>query len=277
MENTQQNQQQAQTAAVAMTDSQKLATILFNSEKGAVEYDVAGQTVKLSYNIVRNFLTKGSTAVSDADIVQFIQICKFNQLNPFLGEAYLVKYGDQPAQMITSKEALMKRAEANEHYKGYSAGIIVVRDGNIMELDGTFKLKTDELVGGWAKVFRDDRNEIHQTVALNEFNKGKSTWTTMPCTMIRKVALVQALREAFPAQLGAMYTVEESNAVHDTVDVSYQDVTDKVEAEIAQNANQAEIGIQSDEPEPVQEDVKPAAETRATGAKSGKSDTKAPF
>ena len=32
----------------------------------------------------------------------------------------------------------------------------------------------------------------------------------MPLTMIRKTAIVNALREAFPENLGAMYTEEES-------------------------------------------------------------------
>ena len=40
----------------------------------------------------------------------------------------------------------------------------------------------------------------------------------MASTMIAKVAKVQALREAFPAQLGAMYTQEEK-----VVDVSYEE------------------------------------------------------
>ena len=53
-------------------------------ERGAVMYQVAGQDVKLSYNIVRNFLTKGEGSVTDQDLTQFISICKYNQLNPFL-------------------------------------------------------------------------------------------------------------------------------------------------------------------------------------------------
>ena len=35
----------------------------------------------------------------------------------------------------------------------------------------------------------------------------------MPCTMIVKVAKVHALREAFPTQLGALYTKEEQNII----------------------------------------------------------------
>ena len=68
--------------------------------KGKTIYQVAGNDVALSFDIVRNYLTKGNGQVSDQDIVQFISICKFNQLNPFLNEAFLVKFGQQPAQMI---------------------------------------------------------------------------------------------------------------------------------------------------------------------------------
>lgn len=41
--------------------------------------------------------------------------------------------------------------------------------------------------------------------------------------MISKIAKVQALREAFPAQLGAMYTQEEQEVKF----TEYEDVTDK--------------------------------------------------
>ena len=96
-------------------------------ERGLIIYQVAGQDVKLSYAIVRNFLTKGNGKVTDQDLTHFISICKYNQLNPFLNEAYLVKFGEQPAQMIVSKEALMKRAEACDTYEGIQAGVIVMR------------------------------------------------------------------------------------------------------------------------------------------------------
>jgi len=36
-----------------------------------------------------------------------------------------------------------------------------------------------------------------------------SSWKTMPATMIRKVPLVQSLREAFPDEFGGMYSPEE--------------------------------------------------------------------
>ena len=174
-------------------------------ETGTTVYQVAGQDVKLSKAIVRNFLTKGNGNVSDQDIVQFISICKYNQLNPFLGEAFLIPFGNQPAQMVVSKEAFLKRAEANENYDGIQAGVIVERNGEMLELEGNFFQAGDKLLGGWAKVYRKDKTyPVVARVRIEEYDQKRSVWTQKPATMISKVAKVQALREAFPSQLGAM-------------------------------------------------------------------------
>lgn len=265
------SKEQQQQAPVVQTEEQKLALMLFESDKGAISYEVAGQVVKLSYTIVRNFLTKGNGKVADADLVQFIQICKFNQLNPFIGEAYLVKYGDSPAQMVVSKEALMKRAEANPHYQGFEAGIIVKRKDEILYLEGTFHLGEDVLLGGWARVHRDDRkSDIVQMVNLNEYDKKQSTWKEKPSTMIRKVAIVQAMREAFPAQLGAMYTQEEVGVV----DVPYTEIKDNVQQEIQQNANAEEISMQGAGSDGADAIPAPRPESAPASGKSAQAETK---
>lgn len=198
-------------------------TLNLPQERGITEYQVAGNTIKLSFDIVKNYLTKGDGKVTDADLVQFISICKFNQLNPFLNEAYLVKFGSSPAQMIVSKEALMKRAEGCKEYRGIQAGVIIERAGEIIELEGNFYTSKDILLGGWAKVYRSDRDfPVIAKVRLDEFDKKQSSWKSMASTMISKVAKVQALREAFPSQLGAMYTQEEQ-----IIDVNHVDVTSR--------------------------------------------------
>lgn len=188
------------------------------TDKDIVTYEVAGQEVKLSYSIVRKYLTKGNADVTDQELVQFISVCKFNKLNPFLNEAYLIKFksarGDGNAQMIVSKEALFKRAEACEQYDGIEAGIIVLRGDNVVELEGCFRQAKDVLLGGWAKVYRKDRRvPTVSKVNLSEYDKGNSIWNEKKATMISKIAKVQALREAFPSQLGAMYAKEETTAI----------------------------------------------------------------
>lgn len=210
-------------------------------ETGNVTYTVAGHEVKLSQQIVRDYLTKGNGKVSNQDVVQFISICMFNQLNPFLNEAYLVKFGEQPAQMIVSKEALMKRADACPNYEGMRAGIIVQRGEEVIELEGNFSLPNDKLLGGWAEVRRSDRKfPFIAKVNLSEYDKKQSTWNEKKSTMIAKIAKVQALREAFPAQLGAMYTQEESSAMQNA---EYEDVTKNVKQEKDKEANKYLIGI----------------------------------
>lgn len=228
-----------------------------SAEKGVTVYQVAGQEVKLSYAIVRNFLTRGNGKVSDAEIVQFISLCRFNQLNPFLGEAYLVKYSDStPAQLVSSKESFMKRAESSNHYQGYRAGVIVLRDNQAIELEGAFLLPTDKLVGGWAEVYRDDRKfPIVARVSFAEYNKGQSTWNEKPATMIRKVAEAQAFREAFPVQLGAMYTPEEGTESDDqgaglpAAAAVEEQMALTFGAPAAQEAQPAQAGTQEAQPE----------------------------
>ncbi len=224
-------------------------------DKGTVTYQVAGQDVKLSYQIVRDFLTKGNGQVSDQDLVQFISICKYNQLNPFLNEAYLVKFGTTPAQMIVSKEALMKRAEANDQYDGLKGGLIIQRENQILEIEGNFHLKTDTLLGAWAEVYRKDRKfPVVAKVALDEYDKKQSSWNEKKSTMIGKVAKVQALREAFPAQLGAMYTQEEQS---NTIDAEYTEV--KVAHEIQNEANKTAFEVPAEVSEETQKEKIPTA------------------
>lgn len=185
-------------------------TLLGANDKGRITYQVNGEDVNLSFQIVRNYLTRGQASVSDAEVIQFISLCRANQLNPFIGDAYMVKYGQEPAQMIISKAAFMKRAESNLQYNGYRAGVIVMRGKDVVEFEGCFFLPGDQLVGGWAAVYRKDREfPTVARVRLQEYNKGKSTWAAMPGTMIRKVAIAQAFREAFPLAVEGMYTPEE--------------------------------------------------------------------
>ena len=58
--------------------------------------------------------------------------------------------------------------------------------------------------------------------------KPASKWATSPALMIRKCALVAALREAFPDILGGMYTAEEQGLEEQDINAApippYQDV-----------------------------------------------------
>ncbi len=214
------------------------------AESGITAYNVGGYEIKLSKKIVRDTICRGMDTVTDDEIVSFIALCKFNQLNPFIRESYLVKYKNAPAQMIVSKDAFLKRADMCPNYDGFDAGVIVISaDGKVIERDGSFVCPGETLVGGWCKVYRKDRT--HPTVAkvnLNEYDKNQSVWAEKKSTMIAKVAKVQALREAFPNQLSQLYTDDEFNAnAAESVDV-------QIAAEKAEHANAETIEIIPDAP-----------------------------
>ena len=200
-----------------------------------IKYTSNEQEIELSIDIVRSTLGI-SEKVTEQEIISFMNICKYQQLNPFLKEIYLVKYGSGAAQIITSKEAYMKRAYTQENYDGMRAGIIVLREKEIFELEGSFKLESDILVGGWAEVFVRERQNVCTKVSMKEYDKKQNAWNTMPCTMIRKVAIVQALREAFPVAFGGLYVAEEQDMQH-IMPPEFVDSTSEIsDIEISQNA-----------------------------------------
>lgn len=184
----------------------------------AVEFKAGEETVKLSPSIIKRYLVNGNGEVTDQEVVMFLNLCRFQHLNPFLREAYLIKYGNSPATMVVGKDAITKRAMRNASFAGQQAGVVVqqVETGNLEYRPGALVLEDEKLVGGWAKVFVKGYQEpIEAVVGLSEYVGTKKTgevneqWTKRPATMIRKVALMQALREAFPDDLAGMYDSSE--------------------------------------------------------------------
>ena len=216
------------------------------------EYECGGQIVKISPNLIKKYLVNGNGAVTDQEVMMFLSLCKFQKLNPFLREAYLIKYGNQPATIVTGKEALQKRAMRNPNYAGLEAGVVVSfpETGQMENRVGTIVLDGEDLVGGWAKVYvKGWEHPLTVTVAFNEYVGRKSNgeinsqWATKPATMIRKVALVQALREAFPEDLAGMYAAEEVGAAGDLpVDIVPDEVieADVTEAPVEPEPNAAD-------------------------------------
>ena len=195
-----------------------------------VSFQANGATVELSPQIVRDYLVSGDKErVSMQEIVRFINFCKFNGLNPCLREAYCIKYGNEPATMVTGKEAFEKRAENHPQHDGHRAGIIVYDEetGELTYRVGAFYITGEKIVGGWAEVYRkDQRQSTRVEVPFDEYAGRKKDgtlnrqWAAKPATMIRKVALVQALREAFPQTFGGMYDADEVGVDSGVLDAS---------------------------------------------------------
>lgn len=172
-----------------------------------------GQHFTVSFADVRNFICAKAT---DAECKIFLETCKQYRLNPFTKEAYLIHYDnnseDTPSTIVLGKNCYMQMAERHPAFDGFEAGIIVLdtEAGQLDHREGSIVYEGEELLGGWAKVYRKDRTRpSYEEVKLAEYDTGKSLWKGKKATMIRKVALVHALREAFPSTFGALYDESE--------------------------------------------------------------------
>jgi len=180
-----------------------------------IKYQTDHGEVELSPSIIRQYLVPSGTAVSDQEIKLFLELCKYQGLNPFLREVYLVKYGTSPASMVTGKEVFTKRAMANPKFAGLTAGITVVgKENKLYRREGSLLLPGETLIGGWAKVhIKEYAVPFFDEVSLNEYTGTGPLWKSKPATMVRKVAIVHALREAFPEQFEGLYSQEEINTI----------------------------------------------------------------
>ena len=203
-----------------------------------VEYEVDGAKVKLTEGIVYRFLTNGRGNFSPEDVMMFMKLCEARKLNPFTRECYLIKYSNdvsQPAQMVVSRDVFRKRAITFTQFNGMQTGVIIQKDGELIEREGSMSLDGEEIVGGWATGWRKDWDHPHKvTVALREYIGKKSNgdvnkmWSEKTGTMIAKVAESQLLRAMVPEQLSGLYTAEEVNAENlptEKVEVSVTDVS----------------------------------------------------
>ncbi len=168
-------------------------------KKLQVSFKVAGDEVVLNPKVVRDYLVSGGGNVSDKEIVFFMKLCKARGLNPWVRDCYLIKYGNNdPAAMVIGKDAFLRRAQANPKYRGHEVTVSV--DGQT----ATAKVHVEGF-----------KVPVSVTVNFDEYAGYKKdgtlnrTWKSKPRTMLRKCALVAALREAFVEDLGGMYTAEE--------------------------------------------------------------------
>ena len=237
-----------------------------------VEYQAGKETVVLSPDYIKKYLAGDNANVTDSEAVMFLNLCKYQHLNPFLREAYLIKYGNRPATMVVGKDTFVKRARANRDFNGFQAGVIVIdSNGNVVEREGAFRLPTDNLIGGWAKVFiKGLSTPYYAAVNWSEYcgvdKEGNlnSMWRSKGATMIRKVALSQALREAFPDDLGGLYEPEEINTIEEELPETPIDLP--IEKPKKKEPQKREQEQEQEEPEVVETEVVEPGEEDAVAA-----------
>jgi phage recombination protein Bet len=198
-----------------------------------VTYESENGNVQLSLDIVRNVIAKGKD-FTEMEIYSFIKLCQYQRLNPFLGEAHLIKFGDN-VQMVVGIDVFTNRLDEHPLCEGWKAGLILLKDNNVTERTGTFYLKNhgEQIVGAWFKAQRKDwKIEFEWSVTFGEFykeyydkksqkTKPLKNWAEMPATMIVKCAIASGARKLFTKDFKGVYSSEEIG-----VDVNQDNIID---------------------------------------------------
>ena len=185
---------------------------------------------KLDGATLRSFVDPQHQA-SPQELQTLLAIVKNRNLNPFTKEVYFIKYGNNPAQIVVSKDAFMKRAEQNPNYDGFESGVIYEDEaGELKNKKGIILPKGAKLIGGWCEVYRKDRTRpIYREVELSAYNTGKNWWQKAPGQMIEKVAIVAAIRDTFSEDVGGLYTSDEMEQAA-PIDVTPTETSEEVMA-----------------------------------------------
>ena len=208
-----------------------------------VKYDWNGEQITLTPDDVRKYISTDER-VTDKEVFLFLKLCQAQKLNPFVREAYLIKYGSAAAQMVVGKETFLKRAEANEDFDGYD----ITEKGKVPEYSVTCKVYRKKLKHPITVTV--DYSEYVGTNAKGEINR---MWKGKPKTMLRKVALMQGLREAFPTALGGLYEETElQQQVKPVIDITEEEIPEtdedkklRKETDYVEKGKEAENEIES--------------------------------
>ncbi len=203
---------------IAAIAKQQQTTVIEPSKIQAVPITTAdGAKVMIRAEDLPLFV-EGAGSVSQKELVSFMMMCRVWNVNPYLKEAYLIKYGNSPASMIVAEKVYEQRADKMPGYLGMKYGVIYEdAEGKEQKREGkrVNKRRGEVLVGAWAEVFREGRENSYTEIDLDEYVGKKkdgtinSQWAGKPATMLCKCVKAAALRDAYPNAFAGMYIAEE--------------------------------------------------------------------
>jgi len=145
--------------------------------------------------ICDDFLFSQGTKLNEQQKTLFYNLAVQFNLNPFKHEIHAIPFGSG-WNYVTGYQVYVARAEATGLLNGWH----VESMGN----------EKGDLVGAKITIHRKDwGNPFIWEVSFAECNKNQGLWKTMPEFMIKKIAIGQGFRLAFPNELGGMPYLKE--------------------------------------------------------------------
>lgn len=156
------------------------------------------------------YLKANNTQLTELEFQQFLLMCYQSKLNPWKREAYAIKYGNKPFQVVTGYQVYVERAEAT--------GLLDYWEVELIEAP-VQTTETGKIINTNPKPFKaifkgkrkDSSKEISFTYWFNEWNQGQALWVSKPFFMLEKIAIANSFRRWFSRELnGLPYTIEEN-------------------------------------------------------------------
>ena len=187
-----------------------------------VRYQWQDQELTLTKSDVRNLISTDPN-VTDKEIQLFMELCRYQSLNPFIREVYLIKYGNKKAQMVTGIETFTKRMENHKDFDG------VIPSNNYDTTQDKSKWWSEVAVYRknlkYPIIHRVYYEEYVGTTADGQVTK---IWDSKSRTMLDKCALMGGGRKAFPTALGGLYEENELDQQAVPKDITPKDIVEKV-------------------------------------------------
>jgi len=136
--------------------------------------------------------------LSETEQNQFIQIALAGNLDPFKREIHIAVYGEgenRKVSILTGYQVYLKRAERTGKLDGWRAWL----EGSGSEMKAIVEIFRKD----WSHSFR---HEVYWEEAVQKKKDGSPTqfWVKQPRFQLRKVAVAQGFRLAFPDELGGL-------------------------------------------------------------------------
>lgn len=170
----------------------------------ASQVAVVGQFDQRQIEIMKRTVAAGT---SNEEFAFFLEVCRFRGLNPFNREIYAIPGKGGKMTFQVSIDGLRLLAERSGKYRGQLGPMFCGADGVWHEE----WLEKAPPVAAKVGVLRD--SFTHPVWAVARYDSycqdNSPIWKKMPDLMLAKCAESLALRRAFPAETGGLYTHEE--------------------------------------------------------------------